>query len=228
MTNWLFLACFLGIGLQASSLQAADVPKMSYQLDDAFSPEQKVLLRRAVESVNVRFAEAAVWANTMRNERKFLLKEDAILDASIARNSGRNLLYYQLTYLKAYGYPKLNVHAFSKAEDTLGFAYTADKVILKFKTEDVKNFGKDTAEVSGEFKIHLNRYHIGRAGDYSAHEFWAGVIAHEMLHNLGHSHPKDDYDEFLQIMSFQNAIRTNGTYKSGAKAPRFVCGQPKQ
>jgi hypothetical protein len=54
---------------------------------------------------------------------------------------------------------------------------------------------------------------------------WAGVLAHEMMHSLGHLHPKDEYGSHLQINAIMQAVRTGGGYQSGQPCPAFGCGR---
>jgi len=73
-----------------------------------------------------------------------------------------------------------------------------------------------TPVIQGTFEITLNKAYLGER-DYSPGrdaDYWAGVIAHEMLHNLGHTHPKGVYDGVF-IRDYQNAIRYNGNYRPG-------------
>ncbi len=44
--------------------------------------------------------------------------------------------------------------------------------------------------MKGKFKVKLNRYNLNVSN--LAHSiYWAGLIVHEMLHNLGHKHMSD-------------------------------------
>lgn len=54
----------------------------------------------------------------------------------------------------------------------------------------IKDYPNSTTH-KGEFKIYINDWYVNN-GDYSwsdSADYWAGTIAHEAWHNLGHQHP---------------------------------------
>ena len=62
------------------------------------------------------------------------------------------------------------------------------------------------------FEIYLNQHFLQKTGIYKNENYWAGTIAHEMLHNLGHQHPNasdSKYNQF-QINVLANAVRSFG------------------
>jgi hypothetical protein len=63
---------------------------------------------------------------------------------------------------------------------------------------------------------------VGDHGDDPA--YWACVVAHEMLHNLGHAHDVGDYGDNRQINCFHRAVYFNGTYNGNLNAPQVICG----
>lgn len=71
-------------------------------------------------------------------------------------------------------------------------------------------FSGSVPVVRGTFRIKLNHYNLGSASHARGKDvnYWAGVIAHELLHNLGHTHPHGKYHQ-LFIREYQNAIRYN-------------------
>lgn len=131
-----------------------------------------------------------------------------------------DILLYQLAALReATQRPTLNIVLSDKPEsNAVGWANT-DLVRVKFKPE--------THTVEGEFKIHLNAQFLGGAGHHSDPYYWAGTIAHEMLHNLGHLHVADrespQYDR-CQLIAHERAVYYNGQYRRGLERPRVLCG----
>jgi hypothetical protein len=69
---------------------------------------------------------------------------------------------------------------------------------------------------NGHFKVFLNTWWLGGAGDGSDPYYWASVIAHEMLHNLGHKHKANEYVDGRQMNAFHRAVYCNGNYRPGA------------
>jgi hypothetical protein len=65
----------------------------------------------------------------------------------------------------------------------------------------------------------VNTKWLASGGDGEKTFVWAGVLAHELMHNLGHMHGKDEYGDHLQINAVQQLVRTLGEYKKGRHAP---------
>lgn len=81
-----------------------------------------------------------------------------------------------------------------------------------------------TFRAKGEFDIELNLTRLGREGLESSPAAWAGVISHELLHNLGHYHEKGEYRPDLQINAFQQVIFEHFSDQDLAAASTFRCG----
>src|SRR5262245_11828833 len=63
------------------------------------------------------------------------------------------------------------------------------------------------AHVEGNFDVTLNTAILGttRFSTAASPDYWAGAIAHEMLHNLGHQHPVSVY-EGTYIRGYEKAV----------------------
>jgi hypothetical protein len=81
---------------------------------------------------------------------------------------------------------------------------------------------RDLSHVTGEFEVQVSLRYLGGGGSQSDPINWASIIAHEMLHNLGHMHERDNYTDDRQINVFTHAVYHNGTYKRGLACPGFV------
>lgn len=137
--------------------------------------------------------------------------------ASYYRNPGyKDLLNIQLNRIDGFR-PVVNISPYYRRDNSWGEA-PLNKVVIKILSDG-------RARLSGEFSIKLNFYHLGARGDGSSSAVWAGVIAHEMLHNLGHMHGKGDYRNSIQINALQQAV-TNaaGGNQNIAAASHFRCG----
>ena len=66
--------------------------------------------------------------------------------------------------------------------------------------------GPNWPQPRGRFRVRLNRYHLATPGSGSNLNAWAGTIAHEMLHNLGHLHDVGDYGISTQINAYAYAV----------------------
>lgn len=81
---------------------------------------------------------------------------------------------------------------------------------------------------AGKFELDVNAWylHNARQADLSNPIYWAGVIAHELLHNLGHSHPQGraDADYYkTQLVVYEHALRANGQYTFGDEKTPVLC-----
>lgn len=138
----------------------------------------------------------------------------------------RELLWYQLQTLclpasaqtgsdEGPPMPEIRLYPYYRDDSSWGFARWVNRVMVKY----VDNA---TVERTGDFHVHLNTYHLGSAGNGSDPYMWACVIAHEMLHNLGHAHDVDDYGDNRQVNCFHRALYCNGNYR-GQTVPSFMC-----
>lgn len=71
--------------------------------------------------------------------------------------------------------------------------------------------------IRGEFEISINTHKLRNANSRQFRDpyFWAGTIAHEMLHGLGHRHPSAGTEGYwlYEINIFPLCLLTNGEYK---------------
>lgn len=71
----------------------------------------------------------------------------------------------------------------------------------------------------GKFALTINDHFVARGQRYSDPNDWAGTIAHEMLHNLGHQHPNSsdpDYSKF-QINVLDALVQNDGIDFKGTR-----------
>lgn len=106
--------------------------------------------------------------------------------------------------------------------DSLAWAPVGTVVLPKGDESDVKQ------EIRGHFSFTLNTYYLNAPSreEYQSADFWAGVFAHEMLHNLGHKHPAISdkaYNRYL-INIYSRCISCDGTYRWGEQYTRIRCG----
>jgi len=75
------------------------------------------------------------------------------------------------------------------------------------------------ATSDSKFVITLNKYYVAGPGIWSDADYWAGTIAHEMMHNLGHRHPDisdPDYKKY-QINVVDEVIQNDGYDYKGSR-----------
>jgi hypothetical protein len=132
----------------------------------------------------------------------------------------RDILWYQLGSLRqTRKRPELSIWAqYEPNLNAYGWA-NYNKVNVKFSKE---GFVTD-----GDFVIALNTRFLGGGGFYSDPYIWAGTIAHEMLHNLGHGHLPNRNDpayDRCQLIAHERAVYYGGRYKRGLNRPVILCG----
>jgi hypothetical protein len=82
----------------------------------------------------------------------------------------------------------------------------------------------------GSFELAINAYFLGtklQVG-YDNPNYWAGVLTHEMCHNLGHGHPLAGEAHFknrhlYQMYLLQLSVATVGNFKFGDNQDHFTC-----
>lgn len=129
----------------------------------------------------------------------------------------RDVLWAQLAHFpRATPRPVVNVHPYASDGPDWGRA-NLDLVTVRFSP------GRFVYE--GEFNIQLNFRRLGGTGTHSSPAHWAGVICHEMLHNLGHLHDEGDYRPIIQINALQQAVFEAARGSSSVNAAQYSrCG----
>jgi hypothetical protein len=82
----------------------------------------------------------------------------------------------------------------------------------------------DGVKLEGEFEIQLNAYWATTRDARHTLPVWGGVVAHEMLHNLGHGHGVNEYDDRWPINILDRCVTHQGRYRGGYRQYRWLCG----
>ena len=128
------------------------------------------------------------------------------LDEASKYAGPKDLLKFQLDCLELKAvrqtFPVINIRPWHEQSVTVGKGTVGCVTITSRGSKFIS---------TGEFNVWLNRYHLAAttATGFDAN-YWAGVIVHEMLHNLGHDH--DDYSGSWQINVFEKCFVQNGNY----------------
>ncbi|HEY7428891.1 MAG TPA: DUF4189 domain-containing protein [Gemmataceae bacterium] len=176
---------------------------------------RREIVRKAMGLLHNRFRDLIVGQNVYAVLRGGAFIAPGILDKhgmGADEGSQNALLWHQLHHLRLAGgrFPRV---VFKTADyDNVAWAWG------KLGLVTVKN----AANVEGEFEVQVSLRHLGGGGNQSDAVNWASIIAHEMLHNLGHRHELDNYTDNRQINVFQKAVYHNGAYKRGLVCPGFV------
>lgn len=128
-----------------------------------------------------------------------------------------------------------NGFAFPHVE--LEYAYTDDDWLARAEVGIVKTRPRESGEfgspfpIEGSFKIEVNDFFVNNSNEYSHYSnpaYWAGVIAHEALHNLGHRHPpsRSDSQYYLhQMIIVEHLVMVGDKVRYGESNPTPVLCQ---
>lgn len=191
----------------------------TYGFDERY--REKSIIRDAMDLLHTRFRSTSVLHNAYQmTPGAYHLKGGYWRDSLMHRqriHGYADLLWFQIINLASlYRFPDIHIHAYHKPSRSYGKA-DVGRVKVRWR-------GPQYFDAKGSFKIHLNRYHLGAAGRGSEPATWAAVIAHEMLHNLGHMHGRNDYRDHQQMIAFEHAVYWAGDCWRGRRTPLFECG----
>jgi hypothetical protein len=88
----------------------------------------------------------------------------------------------------------------------------------------VYNQSLNDVQLEGEFEILLNAWWATTQDSRNRYDVWGGTIAHEMAHNLGHSHGVNEYDDRWPINILDRCVTHNGNYAGGYRTYNWYCG----
>lgn len=220
----------LSLGLGFASLSAKTSFSIQYRAV-GFSDAQNTLIKEALGFVGRRFLNPAVASCAKRKTVESMFNSDYLERANFSHMEQYFKMYVgkafrfthffdsQLNYFSNApgGFPVINITATYEDSMMVGRAWTDDHVIVQSQIIPFMKSGRKGLlwdipnESKREFNIFLNTKWLGDSSQSFGEdpEYWAGVISHEILHNLGHSHEKDKYEGLL-ITEFGNCVETNG------------------
>lgn len=203
------------------------------EVDGRFGRTETTILRRACDAAVERLQSEQV-RRKVYEAAKYALISDSVMSRSNIRNTPTdrwNLLNQQLLVLSLPNgandteppFPDIFIE-YAHAPESSGRGWLGraqlNKVTVFWDGREWKQ--------KGSFHIIINDYYVAR-GEFSDPDDWAGTIAHEMLHNLGHTHPSSgdsDWDKY-QINVLDEIVQSYGYEYKGAPRKRFsthTCG----
>ncbi len=210
---------------------AADAWSSSYNetFDDRFSQSQKSFLYTAIQKAYTGlFADGSVFKCVYKNASKEQVDTDSLV--KIYGDAGRGLAgtlwSRQFGVFKAYVnsntvLPDIHIGYFSDSETFAGGYANYGKVY----TSQVSN---GNVQWSGKFEVTINSAKLQGTQSMAS---WAGLIAHEMLHNLSNAHPNakevgldQAYTRDLVINAAQSCVQAAADNYPNVHAPEMRCG----
>ena len=198
-------------------------PGIVADVDSAFSDQQAALIHAAVEVVNKRLFAPEVTLNLDEIRDSWKVDVDADVWKAINELPKQervaqhqiDLLEKQLAELSKQRFV-VKIDHFHKDSDLWGEAEIGTVMCSRDESGN--------SVLSGHFEISLNGFHLEASDEWQDKDVyvWAVVIAHEMLHNLGHVH--GDRKELKQMIAFERCFYYDGDYKSQGGCPIYQCG----
>lgn len=197
--------------LTSQSCRKLEIP---YQLHDGFTRNEQIVIENALQIVANRLFKPEVLENMYRicGRTGYFLAPGLWERSNLSKHSTHHgkefLLQYQLMCLRTKGeiggFPCINIYPIFQRSEVVARGIFACITCISHQS---------TFSIDGEFRVKLNRYHLqsSRRNSLDVLE-WAGIIVHEMLHNLGHNHDDLDYTDRWQMNIFKECFIHNGNY----------------
>ncbi|UJR24569.1 hypothetical protein I4U23_005944 [Adineta vaga] len=188
--------------------------QINYKIHSGFTFDEEILIKKALIIIADRFCQEDIIENMYRicGTTGCLFAPSVWSCSKLANEKDycgiHNLLRFQLMCLKVKGekhqFPIIHLYPIYEKTDT-----QAEGILACISCISQGS----TFSIKGTFNIKLNRYNLDAKNEQVGNSiYWAGVIVHEMLHNLGHKHRINDYSDHWQINVFEKCFLYNGKY----------------
>ncbi|MGB8507034.1 MAG: hypothetical protein WCD76_01385, partial [Pyrinomonadaceae bacterium] len=165
-------------------------------IDPSFSSAEKDLIEKALRIAVNRIQKKSNWEQIKDLYTYAWITSDSLASSGICNGADmrQNLLFNQLYWLSvpngkndtAQPFPDIYIRK-GYEQTTKGYtgwvARAPYDTVKIFWDWDIKEWRLSD---DSKFEITLNNYYVNAGRIYSDPEYWAGTIAHEMGHNLGH------------------------------------------
>lgn len=192
-------------------------------LGNGWDVNRRLLIGQAIWLVEQRFLNPAIAKNAHEQNGDYYyltgqLGAATVQDAYAYAPDYAGVLWKQLSALRnAQSKPILYIEGqYRKDLGNIAAWASCDQVKIRFAKTGA------TLSLTGSFHIFLNTYLVSsNVSPFTDPSLWATVIAHEMLHCLGHMHENcTDYGySWRQMITFHDAFYFNGRYIRGMKTP---------
>lgn len=196
-------------------------------IDPRFTQVERNLIEEALRIAVRRIQQKRNWDEIQERYSYAWVTTNSLSQSGLCSEADvrRNLLFHQLYWLSlpngendtSPAFPDIYIHRGyeERAPGYRGWLARAryDTVRIYWDGDSWRSTG------DSKFVMTLNNYFVAGPGVYSSAEGWAGTIAHEMLHNLGHRHPDIDdpnYEKY-QINVVDEVIQNDGYSYKGSR-----------
>lgn len=188
------------MGWNASVQKAQAVTNFQYYMPaNAFTPREAQILAQALNHIAVHLTDPRIIGQSYQTARRSIVDNNYCNAIGMPQRNDWSwaCMGYQLTHYLRRFTPRVQLYPYYARNN-----YWANAPVGVVRTLDLT---RATGRIQGEFVINVNRYWLGN-GPGADSAVWAGVLAHEMMHNLGHIHGNDEYGQHLQINAIQQAV----------------------
>lgn len=198
-------------------------------IDPRFNETEKDLIERSLRIAVIRMQKKSNWERVRELYGYASVTNDTLVAAGLCDEADvrRNLLFHQLYWLSLPNGKNDTAPPFPDIYIRMGYEKTRKGYsgwVARAPLNTVKIFwdwGLEEWRLSDDskFDITLNNALLATGGIYSDPEYWAGTIAHEMAHNLGHRHPSPSDPNFskYQINVLDEVIQNDGHSLKGSR-----------
>jgi len=194
--------------------QPSQIPQIPYRIHSGFTADEIKIIKEALKIVSKRLFKRQIIKNMYEhsNTKGFCFGLDVWQRSNLSKHSSNHgayyLLEYQLTSLKMKyennHFPLIHIRPICEQSNVSGRGFLSTVQCVSHSSQSL---------INGQFQIYLNRYQLQQTKMTKSDLIsWAGVIVHEMLHNLGHNHHVGDYSNRWQINLFTKCFEHNGRY----------------
>lgn len=200
-----------------------------YDIDNRFGREKNALLKNALAYFYERFCQNH-WRvlPELGTKAGTRFSDNFPTDDFKGVDDSREYMERQFIRMSGETFPHVKLeYGYEQDGDWLARAYYDKVRVYSSLDEGFKERFK------GSFEIEINDHFVNNARvgrHYTSAEYWAGVIAHEALHNLGHGHPPRRSDQGYyqyQMILIEYLVMTNGQIRYGNDNPTPVLCRPR-
>lgn len=196
-------------------------------IDPEFPQKERDLIEQALRLAVNRLQEKRNWEEIQERFRYSWVTSGILSSSRVCdeRNIRLNLLFNQLYWLSLPNAGNDTTPAFPDIYISKGYEQTHEGetgwvASAPYNTVKIYWEGQGWRATSdSKFVITLNTYYVAGPGVWSKADYWAGTIAHEMMHNLGHRHPDISDPNYLkyQINVVDEVIQNDGYDYKGSR-----------
>lgn len=178
--------------------------QINWTYSDTFTSSQKAKIKDAMNTLASRVDSGDVWACARNNYQKWYTRGVS----EVSNNSDFRRWISNTERAFSNGVPRIYLSAYRENSASFGRAQVSSAVKATFR-ETISLV--PIYDLTGTFRISLNTWNLDNAG--RDRDVWAGVIFHELMHQMGHRHA-NGYTDNNYMTVLGDCLQENGTFFS--------------